>query len=325
MVDHPYYTFIQTIRTILVKYAVGIPISLHVPTEFNYMCWKLISGNPSLPTEFIRANMDKAWDFDLLSTSKNVPIELIDAFPQYHWSISRNPNITWDYIKADTDTVWNMERLSKNPAITIDTVLENPDYEWDMDSLSQNPSIDMSVIRQNPDLGWNKYVFAKENPNATWEDVKMENFIRSSEFGAYKYVTPEIVRANPHYGWSLHYLVINPNFDIATLFEMWPDTMEMQMQRYIVDYQMNPAIKIADILRYGKFFKNLHIASVHVNWRDICDTVTLIDWSWYHVLKNPTIFDCDVEIKTGKAVHAMLHGWREHTVDPKRSMDRVKG
>jgi len=312
------YAFIQTIRTLLIRGGLGLESSLHIPIDmFDRDLWRNISDHPKLPTRFIRDNMDKPWEMVRLSANPNVTFDLIEDFPDAGWNfyyMSANPNITWDFVLANKYEGWDFYRLSGNPAITVDIVNDNPLYPWDMHAFTTNHNVTMDVIRQNPDLDWKLCVFSN-GPNATWDDIKDEPTMRTRTWDVcvQKYITPETVVANPQYAWMPNYLAHNPNFNLATLLEMYPH----EMNSIIREYKKNPGITVDEIKQLN--MQNgedmiLVTPSTHVKWDDIYENMTDIKWEWNCVMLNPTIFDID--IKPFKAALTILNGWRESMSNP---------
>jgi hypothetical protein len=325
------YIFIDAIRSLLIKYAIGTVASLHVKkTDFDFDSngfWFRLSAHPKVPTQFIHDNMDKPWHFGLLSANPNVTLELIAKFPNAAWSdyfLSGNPNITWGYIisKSKLGCNWDIDKLSKNPAINIEIVKNCPQFQWNILNFTLNPNVTMDVIRKNPQLRMTNF-FIYNNPNATWDDMASDpNMVYHTwEVNTNKCVTPAIVKANPQYKWVPDYLARNPNFDMATLVEMYANADDPF--RWIEAYQFNPTITVGEILEYGWNWK-LTDASARVHWRDMCNSMSKIKWSWDVTISNPTIFDCSVEIDKANAALVILRGWRESMSCPRYKLCRKR-
>jgi hypothetical protein len=321
------YTFVESIRNVITQFAIGTATSLHVHvprTTKDVMLWNKLAGNPRVPTQFIWDNMDKPWNFAILSGNPNVTLELISKFPDVGWDcghMSANPNITWDYImKTDSHkSSWNMMTLSTNPVITVDIVLDNPLFGWDMKRFSANPNVTKYIIMNHPELHWDMWFFVFRNPNATWEDIVafdhcMENEL---EVNRSKCVTPVVVRANPAYPWNPRYLVYNSNFDLAALLAIFPS---LAISNFLSYMGSNPNVTVDQILAIHWGLLETAVcskASCYIHWRDIRKTRSTIKWEWCQVLGNSTIFDCNDEIEQAKAARVILNGWRESLSNPR--------
>jgi hypothetical protein len=316
---------INAVRDLLTRYAIGTVASLHMPdSDSDPNFWDRISHHPKVPTQFIRDNMDKPWNFGILSANPNVTLELIAEFPDAGWNfyyLSGNPNLTWDYIMLYSACGWDMRTLSKNPVITVEIVKNNPLWGWDMLSFVINPNVTMDVIKNTMRLDdtFIYYTFIYNNPNATWEHIKDYPCIKYETWiNTHKCVTPYIVRTNPQYRWMPDMLARNPNFDIATLTKMFPRSAYWLLK----SYESNPNISVGDILEHGRTAEwVLDDASSRVHWREMCKSMSKIKWSWTLALlsRNPTIFDCSVEIEQAKRVKAalvILKWWRESMSNP---------
>jgi hypothetical protein len=333
--DHPVYVFIQAVRSLLIKYAIGLVVSLHVPIDqFDAQFWYQISDNPGIPTQFIRDNMDKPWDFAYLSANPTVTLELIIEFPDRGWDhylMSKNPNVTWEYVLANIDREWSFERLSRNPAITLEIIRDNPQYPWHIYSLAANPNVKIDIGKhlehpeQHLEDEW--MAFATFNPNVTWDEVKDYIYVMQLhgwEVGEQKYVTPSAFKETPWFTWDIDILARNRNFDLETMSQMFRSCMCYHYDSYL----KNPGVTVSEICKIlaeadtnfsmteaDKNF-NMSVASTHVHWRDICESMSKIKWEMYCTLFNSTIFDCGEEIRRGKAARIILAAFRESISNP---------
>jgi hypothetical protein len=162
------------------------------------------------------------------------------------------------------------------------------------------------------------------NPNASPSDIA--HIITNPDLDTFERnhchrVTPELVKANPDIGWIPERLAANPNFDLATLYEMYPLVNKEWFRNY---YMLNPNVTADDVVNYGGTSK-LEKASTVVHWRGISDTVLKTDcWAWDFVIMNPTIFDCEEEIKLAKAALVILKAWRESMSNPRYRLCRQR-
>ena len=78
--------------------------------------------------KFIENNLDKPWNWGLLS-----------------W----NPNITFDQVLAHPEKPWHWDGLSRNPRITLNNITNHPELPWDWKGLSGNFNITLEFILTN--------------------------------------------------------------------------------------------------------------------------------------------------------------------------------
>ena len=67
---------------------------------------------------------DKNWNHKMIVFSENMPIEIIEKYPNKPWvwgefGLSNNPNITIEVIEKHLEKKWNWKELSLNPNLTI--------------------------------------------------------------------------------------------------------------------------------------------------------------------------------------------------------------
>ena len=106
---------------------------------------------------------DKPWKWHLISENPNITIEFIKAHPDKPWNwkgiLQRKRNITMDFIKAHPDEPLNWDEISCNPNITMKMIEAHPDKPWNWGRISNNS------------FGWksnNIYIY--------WEEMKQRVF-----------------------------------------------------------------------------------------------------------------------------------------------------
>lgn len=91
-------------------------------------------------------NKGKRWYWLILSN--NVPIEVVEAYPNKPWvwkqnRLSRNKSIAFEFVEKfkDKDWHWGEYGLSMNPSITSDLVKKFKNEPWNWDTLYGNIGI----------------------------------------------------------------------------------------------------------------------------------------------------------------------------------------
>lgn len=210
-----------------------------------------LSRNPGMTWEFVQQNMNREWDWGLLSSNPSVTIwEIVCANPSLPWStkgLARNPNITWEHIQSSPERDWGRYKfhLAKNPSITLDIIEKNFDYltleyvannpnitldfylkyehMWNLagdivvfENLSANPNVTQEMIRDHKEISWDLEGLSR-NPNMTWEFVQemktrqRRGFWDEIALSRNPGVTWEDIISNPDYNWDWAEVSVNPN------------------------------------------------------------------------------------------------------------------
>ena len=196
--------------------------------------------------QYLIDNFADEVNYHLLSENPNITWDIIKAHPDKPWNyknVSRNPNITWDIVVSNPDEPWDYEYLSLNPNITMEIVLANPDKEfvlnfigdyqeptedhpetylemtvemiqtntYNFELLSLNPNIPWEIVRATSDRPWNYELLClnpnitprivENNPDKPWDySILSENLNTTWEF----------VKANQDANWDYNNLQLNP-------------------------------------------------------------------------------------------------------------------
>jgi len=144
-----------------------------------------------IPWYSIQAHLDKPWNWELISKSKNITWKIVQTNPSLPWdwkALSSNPNITWEIIRDNLDKDWDWEEISYRPIITWAVIQAHPNMPFDWRYLSENPNITWEIVQANPCYPWD------------W-----------STLSSHKNITLEIVLANLDMPWRLRGLSNNRN------------------------------------------------------------------------------------------------------------------
>ena len=123
--------------------------------------------------KFIENNIDKSWNWGLLSSNPNITFDIVLDYPNKPWDwrqLSRNQNITFDMIQSHPEKPWNWGWLSSNPNITFDIVLAHPNKSWNWYGLSRNSNIAFDIVLAHPEKPWDwgglsQNIFSKAKKN----------------------------------------------------------------------------------------------------------------------------------------------------------------
>lgn len=143
----------------------------------NLIDYNALSGNYKITEEYVLKNLDKPWNYCILSIYINkISWKLLGATLDKPWdypNLSLKMNLTVDEFKKVIDKPWNCIRLSG--VITWDYVLEFPNglpngENWDYLVMSTNYNIPLETIFKNPEKNWS-YYYLSSRRDLTWQDV----------------------------------------------------------------------------------------------------------------------------------------------------------
>ncbi len=158
--------------------------------------WKRISNifqTLNIPFEFVEKNINKNWDWKVLSTQ--ISFKFIQKYPNLDWDwqeiTSRifckhdqkfledfvknyfDKNLDWNLLSKRNDSPWKFEGVSAK-FVTL-----NIDFPWNFDILSKN--IDLEVVDTHPKKDWNWNYISRERLKASNLKFILKNF---------EYITP---------------------------------------------------------------------------------------------------------------------------------------
>jgi hypothetical protein len=137
--------------------------------------WHIISSDMLLDglTNAHLQNPLLKWNFNLLSSSRYVTMEMIDANPDIPWNwhgISSNPNLTLGYVLRNAMRPWDWEMLCYSLPLhgSLHVIRQLPFWRMDMMKLSYNTSLTLDDVLGNADLEWcwltlSQHILLQEN------------------------------------------------------------------------------------------------------------------------------------------------------------------
>lgn len=255
--------------------------------------------------EFVKSHIGRKWNWVLLSANPSVSYEDIKANPSLPW-VYDNTGVQWN----PSLTLANIEELIQekklqpqgfagHPAITIEFVLKYmamKDYKtgWDWSLLSANPSIQLKDIQENPKLKWNWGSIASRNDltkDFIEENIDKKGFDFFAGLPGSSAVDLDFVLSHPEKRWGYQLLALNPNFTIKIYLEnkdtIFKNIVEAEFLR---SFTFNPKFTLQDVLEN----KNLPW-----KWDAISQQVPLtmktfvenknLDWNYSNLSHNPTL------------------------------------
>ncbi len=99
------------------------------------------------PIEVIRRNIDKSWQFEILSDHSNI-LDLVVEYPDKDWrwkSLSSNPGVTIEIIRKLSTEEWDWFELARNSSISLEDIRSNPDLPWAVNDFWNNPNMTLNI------------------------------------------------------------------------------------------------------------------------------------------------------------------------------------
>jgi len=154
-------------------------------------CYKGLSSNLSLTTEFIDANPDKEFDWRHLTRHPCIDLNYIKAHPERSWTLVNfvyNPNFNIDwllYLREQDSEIFNnrdtLYQASRHPNITMDDILNHGDIPWHYGGVASNPNINIKFIRtlrvESEPLDPSNYVLGSRVMVRIGGEVKKEEYV----------------------------------------------------------------------------------------------------------------------------------------------------
>jgi len=142
--------------------------------DFGVFEYLLLSSNPNPNFSFILQNLDKPWNWKLISKyiSWEIFLQHYDN-PKIPWNYSwltSNREIDAKYVFDHPTKGWNFIKLSSLPYIPFSFFVSYPQYKYDYGNLSYNWSIDCNYVEQHPEYNW-CYTTLSNNGSITLEKI----------------------------------------------------------------------------------------------------------------------------------------------------------
>lgn len=251
------------------------------PEEISNYSW-ILSTNPAITWEIVKANPDIEWDYASLSRNSSITWEVVDGnpfdsvgnlIPWCYKGLSANPNTTWERVLSTPEAMWDYGNLSANPSIPIDVVLATPDEpgaEWDAmvlcchtkevskvlanskalyvntsmhyEMLSCNRSTTLDIVLANPSEWWD-WGSLSCHDNITWEMMNSTEEVWEHHTAIINAnVTWKIIKDNPGRPWDFDFLAGNPNIT-AKFVVNHPDIPWDFEQMSTNQFDKNPVVR----------------------------------------------------------------------------------
>ncbi len=193
---------------------------------------------PEAPWDMILDHPQATWDWEYLSTEKELTTIIIHSNLPWVWKIvsrradledvKNHIDLPWDwtgisirvsyenFMKYEHDFPWNWRSLSHNNKMGKESIVRaHIDKPWNWDQLSIHEDVaTLAMLRDFPDKPWGMFAVTQ---NHDWETIKANLDINWDwhSVSSKKELTREILEQNPDKPWN--YGWISWNQDIVTL------------------------------------------------------------------------------------------------------------
>jgi hypothetical protein len=278
------------------------PLQLHVSK---------LSGNPSLPFEFVLNHPEIKWNLNNLSEC--MPLKTIKNYIEWHWNwdyVAVNPNITVDFIDSvgshnGGSIIWSFKMLSLNPNITVEFFYRHQNETWNTNNLYVNKCITLEWLERLPfEAYWNASQLSSNKdaermllkfPTWNWDfkelskntNLHVETVLKCSD-KPWNYV--DVVR---HHRFDINNLPESSKLDLALLLENYhlQETNLLGLDtRNIVVFSPRPNVKLSlyQIMRHAPYeYIHMFLLKYFPDGHPLASGNNHI--SWLYIKTNPTM------------------------------------
>ena len=177
--------------------------------------WDHISYSKIVNIDFVSKNLDKKWNWELLSSNSNfVDFNKYQSNPNLQWCFNgliQNKNFTFNQLQKINNSYWLFFQLySNNENINWNLIIEYSIMNWDFEALSKNKSLKWDFVKENLDLPWSWYELSQH------KNINMDIIISNKHLcwiweGVSKNpnLNPQIILNNLHLSWDPISLILN--------------------------------------------------------------------------------------------------------------------
>ena len=247
-------------------------LSWDIIQKYSALPWPTSALSRLAPLDYIIDHPEQTWDFDIISSRKDLTIEFIKHFKNQLNQSEIAYNINLKDVIENPDLPWNYDALSWNTQISSNDLIEYPDLPWNYANLTNH--IDPDFIYANPNLPWDEDVLS--------EIVSLDFILQNSEVIGVNRLSER-----------------NPNLNIDYVLEHLDDIYNW------IDVYQNPNITLDDIIQNKLHMENKYAFQytypeyciengLEINWLDLTQTA-LLDiiekypdqpWSKNHLSQN---------------------------------------
>jgi hypothetical protein len=245
-------------------------ISANLDKPWN---WKIISESKYITYDIIKNNSTLAWSLNHICVNTNFTMDIIMELFGKQWRslISLNPNITINDVLMYPDEAWDYTWLTYCSAITLDEVVrfaKNKPWDWSRFTSRYAKTFDILLKYPTVPWDWSAVTLSKE----TFDDIiKHADLVKCwRSISKHRGLKLDYVIANPLNSWDWEMISVNPNSTLDIILSN-PD---LPWNASVV---MNPHVYIRDILKHPILQKSYVYLSTNPN-------ITIED-----VLENPNL------------------------------------
>lgn len=114
-----------------------------------------LSSNPNITINYVLANLDKPWQWTMLTYNVGISIDDILANVTLPWDwfrVNCKPDLTLEKVLAHPGLPWNFNDISR--VVTYEAFLQHPELPWSYEGLSANDNIPLDYVLEHRDHEW---------------------------------------------------------------------------------------------------------------------------------------------------------------------------
>lgn len=315
--------------------------------------YKNMSCRTDLTHEFVKKNIDKNWDYMMLSEREDLWDDINKNAQNYCvYSAIHNPRITLEFIERHLDLYlqqdWYLNEIARMKIVTQEFIEKHIEI-FKKTSIALNPNVTPEFLKKhNFDIVHDMYissVYSEYNPSVTPEMVRKHPDVlwNWDKLSARENFCP---RENPDFPWDWGSYTKNPKFKFENVPEQhlnklnW-DTISLHHKLTIEQINI-----YSDYIRWNHFTINPHVTMkfvtdhpefpwVHKNlWLNVNCTINIINhykneiWPISPIYNLSLAFDKEVFIvnkyKRHLAAYRIQQQWDLARTDPNYSLCEKK-
>lgn len=150
--------------------------------------WSMLSCISPMNWEFVDQHISKRWDTWVLSFRPDFPMWLAKKHPEKNWNVPEDwyiYNTRLEAILKSPTTKWDWDVMSSDIFYEMDTVIvPNIDLPWNFEKLQRRHDFDKSLVERYPHKPWNWRMygqpyseFLENNPKLEWDWEHLHKYL----------------------------------------------------------------------------------------------------------------------------------------------------
>lgn len=234
--------------------------------------------------EFVLANPQFYWDYDILIANPNITWDIICANPQIPWNKNLfvyNPNFSYDilvnnmdifrpvlfdgyipirYIRENINLPWNWYNITANNDIDIEFILENAHRPLNWSYVSTCGNLTIKDIIDNPQLPWDYSTISFSYDITIDIAIKYKDKLNWIYISENKGITPSDIEKHIDLPWDWPNVCARKDIDMDFVIRNYK-----KVKNCFRSISSNPAITLDDVIKYPQYKWNYPSLSFNPN------------------------------------------------------------